>query len=154
MIPGVTPRGRLTIWWRLLLAVGIIAAPFAVSGAAAAATTPGPQAPLHARAHPSRTPVLGVAKPPSHAQHSLPRLPGQMSTGVAAGLVTLVWFAVATATGRAGRVLWRARGSRRTRAPPTWTAAVVPFGPALGRAGRFTRSRFAPHLHSGSIVCR
>lgn len=98
--------------------------------------------------------MLAVAKPPSHSQHALQRLPGQMSTGVAAGLVTLAWFVVATATRRSARVLWQAGSGSRTRAPPTWTAAVVPFGPALGRAGRFARSRCAPFRYAGSIACR
>lgn len=154
MIRSVTLRGRVATWWRLLLAVGVIVAPLAVSGAAAAATTPGPLATLHARAHLDRAPAVAVAKPPSPSQHALQRLPGQMSTGVAAGLVTLVWFAVAAATRRSGHLLWRAGSSRRTRAPPAWTAADVPFGPALGRAGRFARSRCAPILNPGSIACR
>lgn len=152
--PDVTTRGRFANWWRLLLAVGVIAAPLAVSGGAAAVTGRGPAAPLQAHVHLSRTPALAADKLSALVHHSLQRLPAQMAADVAAGIVALGWFALVLYTRPQGLVARPTAQRRQPRAPPQWTAAVVPFGPALGRAGRFARSRCASFVRTnGRFAC-
>lgn len=146
----MTTRGRFANWWRLLLAVGVIAAPLAVSGGAAAVTGRGHAAPLQVQVHLSRTPALAADKLSALVHHSLQRLPAHMATDVAAGIVVLGWFALVFSTRRLGLVARPSARRRQPRAPPQWTAAVVPFGPALGRAGRFARSRCASFVRTNS----
>ena len=150
----MTTRGRFANWWRLLLAVGVIAAPLAVSGGSAAVTGRGPAAPLQAHVHLSRTPAIAADKLSALVHHSLPRVPAQIAGDVAAGIVVLGWFAFVLSTRRPGLVARPTAQRRQPRAPPQWTAAVVPFGPALGRAGRFARSRCASFVRTnGRFAC-
>jgi len=149
----VTSRGRLTIWWRLLLAVSIIAAPLAISAGAAAGNWRGHAPPLQAHLHLSRVPIVAGDKVAVPGHDSLHRLPGQSATYVAVGLVALVWFALALTSRRSNRVVRGAARVIRSRAPPEWTASVVPFGPASGRAGRFARSRRAQINRLNASVC-
>jgi hypothetical protein len=149
----VTTRGRPAIWWRLLLAVSIIAAPLAITGGAAAATWRGHVPPLQAHIHLSRVPVMAADKLSALGHGAVHRLPGDSATAVATGLIALVWFALATSTRRSRRVVRRAGPVQQIRAPPKRTAFDVPFGPASGRAGRFARSHLAHILPTNDSVC-
>jgi hypothetical protein len=140
----VSSRGRLAIWWRLLLAVSVVAAPLALSGlGAAAGTWRGAAAPQLVHVQLTRAAFAATDKLSTVAHHAGRRVPGDLAADTATGFVALVWLAVATSrrlTRRAPHALAR---SNRTRAPPEWTAALVPFGPVPGRAGHFARSHRA-----------
>jgi hypothetical protein len=151
----VSTRRRLAIWWRLLIATSVVAAPLALSGVGpAAGTWRGHAAPLQVHVQLTRAAVVTADKLSTVAHHAVHRPPGHLAADAVAGLGPLVWLVVATSSGRSRGIRRGRVGNRQTRAPPQRTASVVPFGLVPGNAGRFARSHRA-HIHNitDGVVC-
>jgi hypothetical protein len=145
----VSSRRRLAIWWRLLLAVSVVAAPLALSGVGATAGTgSAPTAPRQVHVQLTRAAVAAADKLPTVAHHAWRRMAGELEADTATGVAALIWLAVAASRRLARRAPRTLARSNRTRAPPERTAAVVPFDPVPGRAGHFARSHRAHILRT------
>ena len=138
---GMTSR-RLATWWRLLLALGLLAAPLAT---AVAASPSGHVVARHvsARSGIERAVAVAGTSPVSAAQRSRHvHRAAPMVAAVAAPVVALVVLVVCSGAvrRRESQLAGAARRWWSSRAPPKGTGSLVPFGQSSDGVGRFSRS--------------
>ncbi|HET7311483.1 MAG TPA: hypothetical protein VFJ17_09170 [Mycobacteriales bacterium] len=143
---------RLAIWWRLLLAAGLLGGAIATSAAATSDSTNVAHQTFTVAATQSATPIAAPTAQRAalhHARHlhrSAPILAAVAAAGV--GFVVLL-VSVGVGRRRTSQLLGASRHWWSSRAPPYGTGPLVLFGHASGRAGRLSRSRRA--LFPGTI---
>lgn len=148
---GMSNR-RVAAWWRLLLAFGLLT----MCGASAVAASPAAHAavrhtPSTATARPAVSDVTsGAPTSVLHRTRHVHRTAPMLAAVAAAGVMLVVLLVGAGVVRRrasqpvAGHWRWCS-----SRAPPSRTSALVPFGQPSGDAGRLSRSPRA--LFSGPI---
>ena len=142
---AVMTARRIALWWRLVLAAGLLAFPVASAAAAPAFVAPTHHAPaVHAAVLPNTAAPTMQIHHPRHVHRTAPML----AAVAAAGVVLLVFL---SSTGvvrrRPSQLLGDIRHWWSSRAPPTRTSSLALFGFASGSAGRFSRS------HRALVTC-
>jgi hypothetical protein len=146
-------RAGNALWWRLLLAVSLLAAPVAVSGAAVATGAwRAHPAMLQAKDHVARPAAVASGRLATVERNPSPRAPAPMLADLAVGVALFSLCLLAASRRRRRRVAGNPRRAETARAPPERATSFVPFGPASGRAGRIMRSICARFLCVGGTV--
>lgn len=141
---------RIALWWRLLLAVGVLSLPVATSAAPAVSASVQHAATVQAVAPATATAPGAQVHHSRHVHRTAP-----MVAAVAAPGLAFVVLIVGTGVGRrrASQLLSGIRHWRSSRAPPSRTSFLVLFGLASGRAGRLSRSRRALDTRTTPAYC-
>jgi hypothetical protein len=147
---------RHTALCRLLLAIGLLAAPAAVAAwaaAPAAASRPvGHHLPVKAHVH-----AVGALSPTTRTAGAEPGAAHRMTSPVpvlAAVALGLALFAVGLAgRRRVKRLVGAVRAIRSARGPPNRTSGLVPNGYPPGSAGRLSRSHRALYARTIPVHC-
>lgn len=136
---------RIAAWCRLMLVAVVLALPIASAPAAAPAVHTAIPHPHEKTAATAATTVASVSPASGlhrtrHPHRTAPLVAAVATAGVA--LVALL-ICAGIARRRASQLVGAVRRWSSSRAPPSRTSSLVPFGYPSGRAGRFSRSSHA-----------